>query len=177
MKKSLTFILGLAFLTWVVFQIDFKKIYINSPVVKESCPFCNSDVIERQSVYRESGCIALLSYKPAVRGHMLIIPERHVERFEDLTSEEIAKIHAMIAKVDVAEKVIYGSTGYVLLQKNGAEAGQTVPHVHFHYLRMTQGDSKIWFVLRAFVSPWLKALTPEEINNEKSKFQRNRFVD
>lgn len=177
MKKSFALILGLALLTWFAFQFDFKKIYTNNLSVKETCPFCNETVIEHQEVYRENGCIALLNYKPAVKGHMLIIPERHVERFEDLTPEEMVKIHAMIAKVDRAERKIYGSTGYLLLQKNGSEAGQSVPHVHFHYLRMSQSDSKVWRTLKVFVAPWLKKLTLEEIARERSGFQRNGLAD
>ena len=177
MKKLFVFILGLALLTWVAFRVDFKKIYINKPIVKETCPFCDPSVLKKQEVYRENGCIALLNYKPAVRGHMLVIPERHVERFEDLTPDEMVQIHAMIAKVDRAEKSLYGSTGYALLQKNGAEAGQSVPHVHFHYLKAAQGDSKIGLVIRILLSPWLKPLPPEEIDRERSGFQGNGFAD
>jgi histidine triad (HIT) family protein len=172
MKKCLVLTLALAVFVWVAFQIDSQKIF-----TAENCPFCDRSIIERQAVYRENGCIALLDYKPDIKGHVLIIPERHVERFEDLTADELIAMHKMIAKVDRAERSIFGSTGYVLVQKNGIEAGQSVPHVHFHYLKMSHGDSKIWPAIRMFISGWFKPLSAEELNQQRLEFNRNGLAD
>jgi histidine triad (HIT) family protein len=84
-----------------------------------------------------------------------------------LSPDEMGKIHAMIAKVDRAERKLFGSTGYILLQKNGAEAGQTVPHVHFHYYQMSPKDSKLWLAIRLFTAYWFKPLGAEEIEKQK----------
>ena len=48
----------------------------------------------------------LLCYAPIAQGHLLIIPRRHIERFEKLTDSEILAISAF-------------SPDYVLIQKNG----------------------------------------------------------
>lgn len=172
MKKSLAYLLLLAFLIWGAFQIDIQKKY-----TKENCPFCNPSVLRTQMIYREPRCLALIDYKPAAEGHVLVIPERHVERFEDLTPEEIVEIHSMIRKIDQAEKEIFGTTGYLLLEKNGRESGQSVPHVHFHYLPAKAGDSKIWFVVKFFLSSWLKPISLEEIGDLQLRFQRHGLAD
>lgn len=172
MKKSLASLLVLAFLIWGAFQIDIQKNF-----TKENCPFCNPSVLRTQMVYREPGCMALIDYKPAVEGHVLVIPERHVERFEDLTTEEVVGMHSLIRKIDRAEKEIFGATGYILLEKNGREAGQSVPHVHFHYLPTKVGDSKAWLIVKVFLSPWLKPISVEEISDLESRFQRHGLAD
>jgi diadenosine tetraphosphate (Ap4A) HIT family hydrolase len=78
----------------------------------------------------------------------------------------------MIARVNRAEQKIFGATGYTLLEKNGVEAGQSVPHVHFHYFPRKVGDSNLWLAVRMFLAPWLKPLTNEEL-----ELQRDRFAD
>ena len=172
MKKSLALILVLAVLIWAINWIQPQKFFTT-----ESCPFCEGSVLEKQAVYRSDwrsdGAAALLNYKPAIPGHMLIIPERHVERFEEMTAAEMSAVHALIAKVDAAEREIFGATGYILLQKNGAEAGQSVPHVHFHYYPVKQGDSKAWLAVRMFLASWLKPLTEQELDRQRSHFQNS----
>lgn len=128
-----------------------------------SCAFCEGKVLKAQSFYEGAKASAIITYKPAVPGHVLIIPNRHVERFDQLTSEELVEMGEIIQKVDLAVRNLFGNTGYLLLQKNGAEAGQTVPHVHFHYLPRVEGDSHFLFTLRFFLSPYLSAMGPAEM--------------
>ncbi len=172
MKKSLALIFVLTALIWAGFQIAPQKFFY-----RHNCPFCDRSIVESQSVSRENGTVALLNYKPAIEGHVLIIPERHVERFEDLTADELVQIHAMIAKVDQAERKMCGSTGYFLIQKNGIEAGQSVPHVHFHYFPMSTGSSKTWVAIRIFIASWLKPLDSAELERQRLEFQRYGLAD
>lgn len=152
MKKIVFIFLTLSVFIVAIFKIDFQ---ISS---MDGCPFCQEETLARQVFYRGNGALGLLTHKPAVPGHVLIIPERHVERFEDLTSEELIAIGDTIKKVDIAVRKTFGYTDYLLLQKNGRGAGQSVPHVHFHYLPATK-----FLAARFFVSPWLKPLTKEEL--------------
>src|SRR5579872_2002288 len=151
MKKKLFILLTFSVFAAVLFKVDFQRFN------KSGCAFCNEEILERQVFYRGNGAIALLTHKPALPGHVLIIPERHVERFEDLTEGEITAIGDTIKKVHVAERNLFGYTDYVLIQKNGKGAGQTVPHVHFHYLPGAK-----FLALRFLISPWLKPLSDEQ---------------
>jgi diadenosine tetraphosphate (Ap4A) HIT family hydrolase len=127
------------------------------------CAFCTSEVIDRQIFYQGREALGITTHKPAVPGHVLIIPTRHVERFEDLTPSEVLEMGETIKKVDAAVRRIYGTTGYLLVQKNGREAGQTVPHVHFHYLPCQKGGSQVLLAIKFFLSPWLPARSAEEM--------------
>ncbi len=145
-------LLTLPLLALALFQIDFQGKAV------AGCPFCDREVLERQVFYRGHGALGVLTHKPAVPGHVLIIPERHVERFEELTPEDLAALQETVKKVDAAVRKKYGNTDYLLLQKNGRMAGQTVPHVHFHYLPASR-----FLALRYLVSPWFKPMSLEEL--------------
>ncbi|MBU6384007.1 MAG: HIT family protein [Verrucomicrobia bacterium] len=136
-------------------QLDFQRFMAQK---QSGCAFCTANILERQTFYRGDKSLAILTHKPAVEGHVLIIPKRHVERFEELTPEEVAEMGETIKKVDAVVRRAFGTKGSVIVQKNGREAGQTVPHVHFHYLPASRG-----LALNFFLSPWLKPKDSEQL--------------
>ncbi len=130
------------------------------------CAFCDEEVLNRQKFYEDDRVIVLLTHKPAVPGHCLIISKRHVERFEMLTDEEIAQIGRVIKKVDQAAMQVFKTSSYILLQKNGQEVGQTVPHVHFHYIpRGTEDTSTLKIFVKMYFSSMQQPLSPAEMQN------------
>lgn len=153
MKKIVFIFLTLSLFVAAALTLDFQRFNKVS-----GCAFCRQEVLNAQVFYRKDGAIGLLTYKPAVPGHVLIIPERHVERFEDLTAEELVALGDAIKKIDGAVRSAFGNTDYLLIQKNGRGAGQTVPHVHFHYLPAAK-----FLAARFLFSPWLKPLKEEEL--------------
>lgn len=123
-----------------------------------SCAFCDPDILQRQTFYEDELVLGLYTHKPIVEGHCLIIPKRHVERFEDLTAQEITQIGEGIQKVDKAAQKIWQREAYLLLQKNGKEVGQTVFHVHFHYIPRKKGEnSTLKFLFKMF---WANLFSP-----------------
>lgn len=68
-----------------------------------------------------------------------------------------------ISKVEAAAKQIFNSSAYLLLQKNGKEAGQSVPHVHFHYIPRQANDGSI---LKFFIQMIIANAKPP-ISSEK----------
>lgn len=153
MKKIFISLLIIGVFTVIGFKLDLQRFSKKTP-----CAFCNPEILERQIFYRGDKALGILTHKPAVPGHVLIIPERHVTRFEDLSPEEVAAIGDTIKKVDLAVKKVFGTGDYVLIQKNGKEAGQTVPHVHFHYLPASH-----FLAVKFLLSPWFKPLGEEEL--------------
>jgi histidine triad (HIT) family protein len=66
----------------------------------------------------------------------LIIPKTHVEKFQDVTPELMAKITPFIQ--EVAKKMGLDESGYRLITNNGEDGGQEVPRLHFHLLGGTK---------------------------------------
>lgn len=128
------------------------------------CAFCDTAVLEHQKFYEDELVLALYSHKPVVPGHCLIIPKRHVERFEMLSDAEIIEIGRVIREVDQAAMKVFGTCSYLLLQKNGQEVGQQVPHVHFHYMPKVAGDdSTIKFMAKMLISNLRSPMDPAEM--------------
>ncbi len=153
MKKIVFILLTLGLFFTAALTLDFQRLSKGS-----GCAFCRQEVLDAQVFYRKGGAIGMLTYKPAVPGHVLIIPERHVERFEDLTSTELMALGDAIKEIDQMARKAFGHRDYLLIEKNGRGAGQSVPHLHFHYLPAAK-----FLAARFFLSPWLKPLKGEEL--------------
>jgi len=104
------------------------------------CPFCEPD--ERNVLYEDSLIKILIDSYPANRGHLLVVPRRHVERWEDLTEEEkISLIRGMELAMKALRKAL-NPDAFNVGMNLGREAGQTVPHLHLHVIPRWKGDSK-----------------------------------
>jgi histidine triad (HIT) family protein len=94
---------------------------------------------------------------PATEGHTLVIPKELAETIFDVSPEGAAATIRTTQKVAAAVKKAFSSPGLMLVQLNGAAAGQSVPHLHFHILPRSHGlDMKLHG--RAMADP--KTLTP-----------------
>ncbi len=132
-------------------------------LTQNSCVFCNPAFLEVQAFYEDEHAVGLVTYTPTFQYHSLIIPKKHVMRFEDLTQEETLHITNLIQKTQQAIVHIQGPTDYYLLQKNGKNAGQNVMHVHVHYVPVPQ--KPIWppFI---YIKSCTRSLFPVLTKNE-----------
>lgn len=161
MKKTL-----FVFLALCVLSIGIYYLNGTAKLSRDYCAFCDPKVIEAQKFYEDDTIVALYTHKPVMPGHCLIIPKRHAERFEQLTDEEAASISRVIKKVDQAATKVFTRASYLLLQKNGAEAGQTVPHVHFHYFpRQAGDDSSLKFLAKMYIANLKKPIASAEMKD------------
>ncbi len=139
----------------------------------KACPFCTSSILDHQKFYEDDLVIALYTHKPVLPGHCLIIPKRHLERFELLSDPECAQICQTIKKVDQAVRKVFGTSAYLILQKNGREVGQSVPHIHFHYIpRKANDDSTLAFLFRMFWADAKNPIAPSEMNEVVEALQK-----
>lgn len=139
---------------------------------KEVCAFCNPAVLNAQKFYEDDLVFALYTHKPIVPGHFLILPRRHVERFELLTDEEIMRMGQVIKKVNHAARQVFNISSYLLLQKNGREVGQSVPHVHIHYIpRETGDDSTLKFLIQMYVANMQQPISPADMHEVVEKMK------
>lgn len=99
------------------------------------CIFCQ--IVAGQApariVYRDDLVTAFHDVRPAAPVHILIVPNRHIATLNDLTpADEAWSGHLLeTARRLAAEQ---GLTGYRLLLNVGADAGQSVFHLHLHLL-------------------------------------------
>ncbi len=96
-----------------------------------------------------------------------------------LSDEEILQIGRVTKKVNQAASKVFKTSSYLLLQKNGLEVGQTVPHVHFHYIPRADGDtSTLKFFAKMYISNFLKPLSSVEMEQvvKSLKMEMDRLL-
>lgn len=100
------------------------------------CLFCK--IVEGQipstKVYEDELVLAFRDIAPMAPTHILVVPKAHIQDVNGVTSENsavVAHIFEVIPQIAKAEGL---SGGYRVVSNCGADAGQTVPHLHFHIL-------------------------------------------
>ncbi len=90
-------------------------------------------------VYEDAHTLAFMDIMPQAEGHTLVIPKEGAESIFDLSSEAAAALIETTKKVAAAVKEVTNAPGIMLAQLNGAAAGQTVFHIHFHVIPRSSG--------------------------------------
>ena len=85
-------------------------------------------------VYEDELTLAFMDIMPQLEGHTLVIPKEPAITVYDLSDEAALALMGTVRLVGPAVEKAMGVGGSTLFQLNGAEAGQTVPHLHFHIL-------------------------------------------
>lgn len=83
-------------------------------------------------VYEDEQVLAFMDIMPQADGHTLVIPKTPAVTLLDLPADAAAYTIQIVQKVAKAMEKALDAKGIVLMQLNGAAAGQTVPHIHFH---------------------------------------------
>jgi histidine triad (HIT) family protein len=85
-------------------------------------------------VYEDDLCLAFRDINPQAPTHVLLIPKKEIDMLSSATAEDQALLgHMMLAASRVARQLGAGDTFRVVVN-NGAEAGQSVFHLHLHIL-------------------------------------------
>lgn len=77
---------------------------------------------------------------PVSDGHMLVVPRRHIERLETLTTEEWEDLFALVYRICQEVAARPGVDGLNVGVNSGEAAGQTIEHAHVHVIPRRQGD-------------------------------------
>lgn len=88
-------------------------------------------------VYEDDFCCAFNDISPKAPVHVLIVPRKPIPRVGDAAPEDQAQLGALLlAAGKIAEQlgVKDRSKGFRLVINQGADAGETVPHMHVHLL-------------------------------------------
>ena len=104
----------------------------------EQCPFCS---IENEKIFLETdSCMAFFDNFPVTRGHILVIPKKHVSNYFEATKELKKSIWAVVDQVkDMLDKQ-YKPDGFNIGINVNEVAGQTIFHCHIHVIPRYSGD-------------------------------------
>jgi histidine triad (HIT) family protein len=83
---------------------------------------------------------SFLDIFPRRKGHTLVIPKRAVSHLGMLSDNEVSALILGVKQVQHVLKRYFGTNDFTVCLHDGPNAGQEVPHVHFHVLPRTTGD-------------------------------------
>jgi len=102
-----------------------------------SCFFCKIANNEMQTdiVYEDEQVIAFRDINPQAPKHLLIIPRKHIATLNDAEQEDQALLgHIMLTAQKIAELEGDLEDGYRVVMNCNRNGGQSVYHIHLHYL-------------------------------------------
>lgn len=104
---------------------------------RSDCIFCRiaDGAVPATIVREDEHTVAFRDLDPKAPLHVLVIPRRHIASVNDVADDDAAVMGALfIAARDVAASEGVAEDGYRLAMNTGANANQTVQHVHLHVL-------------------------------------------
>jgi histidine triad (HIT) family protein len=116
--------------------------------IDPTCVFCRivAGQIPSYKVFEDDVVLAFLDIGPVVKGHTLVVSKQHYPSVMETPGEVLAAINHRIPQISRMALAASGATACNVLINNGAEAGQSVKHIHYHILPRRRGD--------AFDIPW-----------------------
>ena len=122
-----------------------------------ACLFCAIVAGERDAavVLDEEHVVAFLDVRPVFKGHVLLVPRRHVDTLPDLPADLRDPFLEAAQRLSRAVVAGLGAQGSFVATNN--VVSQSVPHLHLHVVPRTKGDG-----LRGFFWPRTKYADAEE---------------
>lgn len=102
---------------------------------KDDCIFCKiaNHEIESDYVYEDDLVCAFKDMNPQAPVHVLVVPKDHYDNLIDDVPGEVLAAMAHAVK-EVAKATGIEDEGFRVIANTGADAGQTVMHLHLHVL-------------------------------------------
>jgi histidine triad (HIT) family protein len=101
--------------------------------------------VPSQFIYEDELCVCIKDIAPQAPLHLLIIPRQPIPRLVDATPADKAILgHLMWAAGEIARQQGVHEA-FRLVVNNGADAGQTVFHLHLHLMAHKQfREGQLW---------------------------------
>jgi histidine triad (HIT) family protein len=99
--------------------------------------------------------VAFLDIRPVFKGHVLVVPRRHVVTLADLPADQVEPLFGYVRRLSVAVESGLGAGGAFVALNN--KVSQSVAHLHVHVVPRTKGDG-----LRGFFWPRSKYASDDE---------------
>ena len=111
----------------------------------DNCIFCKiiDGSIPSTVVYEDSDFKAIMDISPAAKGHVLILPKKHMPDLLAIDPDVASKVLKVASKIANAQKKALGCDGINMLQNSGEAAWQSVFHLHVHLIPRYKDDGVV----------------------------------
>ncbi len=85
-------------------------------------------------VYEDEHCLAFRDINPQAPTHVLLVPKKEIPRLVDATAEDEATLGRLMLAAGKISSVLGVADAFRPVVNNGADAGQSVFHLHLHII-------------------------------------------
>jgi diadenosine tetraphosphate (Ap4A) HIT family hydrolase/5-methylcytosine-specific restriction endonuclease McrA len=123
-------------------KTDFRKVNEGFEFRDKSCLFCAAQLDKSRGIHlRNALAFSMFDAYPVSKGHLLIIPNRHIEDYFSLSPAEINSVNTLLFEArKFALKADSSIQGFNVGINSGAVSGQTIFHCHIHLIPRRVGD-------------------------------------
>lgn len=109
------------------------------------CLFCKiiAGEIPSTKVYEDEKVYAFADINPQAPVHFLVVPKKHIESCDEITSENSEYVTAVFEAIPKIAKAQGLVNGYRVITNCGPDGCQSVKHLHFHVLGGKQLTEKM----------------------------------
>ena len=97
------------------------------------CSVRNDDErVKSLKVYQDDVAFACLNLYPYNPAHLMVVPNRHVAKYTELTKDELLHVFRMIQGLQLLLDDLYSPRGFNIGMNQGRPAGGSIEHLHVH---------------------------------------------
>ncbi len=102
----------------------------------KNCIFCKiiAGEIPSQKVYEDESMLVFKDIQPQAKVHLLCVPKSHFATLAEMNEEQAELVKKCFIKIPSIAREQGLDSGYRVIINQGADAGQTVFHLHIHIL-------------------------------------------
>lgn len=111
----------------------------------QNCIFCKiiAGEIPAQKLYEDEEMIIIADIHPQAAKHYLLIPKSHYADINEMSEENAASLGRCLRKLATLTDTLGLANGFRLVSNKGADACQSVAHLHIHILGGEQLSDKM----------------------------------
>ena len=101
-----------------------------------NCIFCKiiKGQIPSAKIHETDDILVIKDINPKSTIHYLIIPKKHISNIQSCQSEDQALLGALLLMAKQISSELPGNPEFKLVSNNGTSVGQSVLHIHIHFL-------------------------------------------
>lgn len=104
--------------------------------IMQECIFCKiiSGIIPAKKIYESDDIIVIADIAPKAPIHYLIIPKKHISNIQSCNQEDQEMLGSILLVAQHLSVNMLNNCEFKLVVNNGKSVGQSVFHIHFHFL-------------------------------------------